>query len=157
MVPFRRLLAVAAFAISLVLLATGCSQEKVLQQFQVEGSSMEPALHDGQTVDIVDYGNKNPRRGDIVLFRFPADTEREFVKRIIGQPGETIEVSQETVLVNGKALKEEYVEYPATYSYGSQQVPDGQYFVLGDNRNNSYDSQRWGFLPRENIIGRVRK
>jgi signal peptidase I len=150
-------LGAAILALVLASLVIGCSQAKVLKQFQVEGSSMEPALHDGDTVDILDYEGKNPRRGDIVLFRFPAQPDREFVKRIVAEPGETVEVSGGSVLIDGEVLKEKYVVEPANYAYGPRQVPAGQYFVLGDNRNNSYDSQTWGFLPRESIIGRVRK
>jgi signal peptidase I len=107
-------------------------------------------------------------RGDIVVFKYPEDPERDFIKRVIGLPGETLEVRDKRVLVDGKPIEEPYVHYlqPASGSseitsfdvrdrYGPVTVPAGHYFVMGDNRDNSQDSRYWGFLPRSYIKGKA--
>jgi len=162
----------------------------VIQNFQVEGKSMEPTLETGWyllvnkalywevdlgTVDkflpFVDPGDdptryifRGPRRGDVIVFRAPDSTpgapERDFIKRVIGLPGDTVLIKDCTVFVNGEPLKETYIAAEPTYTYppdGARPatVPKGQYFVLGDNRNNSSDSHSWGMLPKENIIGQA--
>jgi signal peptidase I len=152
-----------------------------LQNFRVEGSSMDPVLHDGQYLIVnkaiytrinlktisrflpfidpgdnpVHYLFRRPRRGDVVVFRFPGNPERDFIKRIIGEPGDTVEIKDGTVYIDGSPLDEPYITSKPTYVYGPTVVPANQYFVLGDNRNNSYDSHVWGFLPEENIIGQA--
>jgi signal peptidase I len=111
---------------------------------------------------------REPRRGDIVVFKYPDEPERDFIKRVIGLPGETLELRNKKVYVNGQPLAESYVHFlePASNSqevtsfdvrerYGPVRVPDGQYFVMGDNRDNSQDSRYWGFLPRSYIKGRA--
>jgi signal peptidase I len=113
---------------------------------------------------------KQPKRGDLIVFRFPEDRSRVFIKRCIGLPGETVEVRDRAVLVDGKALAEPYVQFleprlPSTGrdlgrpdlrgSWGPQTVPAGGYFVLGDNRDNSRDSRFWGFVPEEDLLGRA--
>jgi signal peptidase I len=110
------------------------------------------------------------RRGDIVVFKYPEDPERDFIKRVIGLPGETIELREHRIHVNGAAIDEPYAHYlprPAgpgggeTTSddvrdrYGPVVVPAGGVFVMGDNRDNSQDSRYWGFLPKENIKGKA--
>jgi signal peptidase I len=165
---------VLALLIFLVVRAT-------LQNFRVEGSSMDPILHDGQYLIVnkaiythinlktisrflpfIDPGDnpvrylfRRPRRGDVVVFRFPGNPERDFIKRIVGEPGDTVEIKNGTVYINGGPLDEPYITNKPTYTYGPEKVPPNQYFVLGDNRNNSYDSHVWGFLPEENIIGQA--
>jgi len=150
------------------------------QNFRVEGSSMEPGLHDGQYllvnkaiymkvnleklskyIPFIDPGDKPqrflfraPRRGDVIVFRFPRDPSRDFIKRVIGVPGDSVEVVDGLVYVNALPLSEPYVN-PAKYDFARKVVPPGQYFVLGDNRNNSFDSHVWEFLPEENIIGQA--
>jgi signal peptidase I len=107
-------------------------------------------------------------RGDVVVFKYPEDPERDFIKRVIGLPGETLEVRQKKVYINGKALDEPYVHFlqPAGANgefaafdvreqYGPVTVPEGHYFVMGDNRDNSQDSRYWGFLPREYVKGKA--
>jgi signal peptidase I len=107
-------------------------------------------------------------RGDIIVFKYPEDPERDFIKRTIGLPGETIELRNKKVFVDGKMLDEPYVQYLWTPSdeegtfdfdvrmtYGPVTVPAGQYFMMGDNRDNSQDSRYWGFLPREYIKGKA--
>ena len=108
------------------------------------------------------------RRGDIVVFKYPDEPERDFIKRVIGLPGETLELRNKKVYVNGQPLDEPYVHFlePASTAqevtsfdvrerYGPVPVPDGQYFVMGDNRDNSQDSRYWGFLPRHYIKGKA--
>ena len=92
----------AAFtaAVAALPVTAACGHEKVLQQYQMEGASMEPALHDGDVLKVIDYGSGNPRRGDIVLYRFPPNPDREFVDRIVGLPGERVEVRDGQVLIN---------------------------------------------------------
>jgi len=152
-----------------------------LQNFRVEGSSMDPVLHNGQYlivnkaiytrinlktisrfIPFIDPGDnpvrylfRRPQRGDVVVFRFPGNPERDFIKRIVGEPGDTVEIKNGTVYIDGNPLDEPYITNKPTYTYGPTEVPPKQYFVLGDNRNNSYDSHVWGFLPEENIIGQA--
>src|SRR6059036_781710 len=111
------------------------------------------------------------RRGDVVVFKYPVEPDRDFIKRVIGLPGETVEVKDKKVYINGKPLEERYVHFlaPPTGSselhevtsfdvrerYGPVTVPPNQYFVMGDNRDNSQDSRYWGFLPRENVKGKA--
>jgi signal peptidase I len=125
-------------------------------RIRVEGGSMEPSLHDGEFVVInrLAYRWNDPDRGEIIVFRFPLDPERRFIKRIIGLPGDTVTVSEGQVLVNSLPLEEPYVSAPPRYD-GTWTVEDGHVFVLGDNRNNSSDSQNWGSLHKEEIIGKA--
>ena len=108
------------------------------------------------------------RRGDIVVFKYPDEPERDFIKRVIGLPGETLELRAKKMYINGQPLEEGYVHFlePASESqevtssdvrerFGPVVVPEGKYFVMGDNRDNSQDSRYWGFLPREYIKGRA--
>lgn len=109
------------------------------------------------------------RRGDIVVFKYPEEPDRDFIKRVIGLPGETIELKSKKVYVNGQPLDEPYVHFLTPPSndlqevtsadvrerYGPVTVPDGKYFVMGDNRDNSQDSRYWGFLRRDYIKGRA--
>jgi signal peptidase I len=128
-----------------------------VQNFRVEGFSMEPTLHTGQylLVDKVSYMVGEPQRGDIVVLRFPQDPRRDFIKRIIALPGEEVEVRSGVVYIDGKPLEEPYIRDKPLYFYGRQRVPPNQYFVLGDNRNNSHDSHVWDWLPEEYIIGKA--
>jgi signal peptidase I len=111
---------------------------------------------------------REPRRGDVVVFKYPDEPERDFIKRVIGLPGDTLELRNKKVYINGQPLDEPYVHFlePASTSqevtsfdvrerYGPVRVPDRQYFVMGDNRDNSQDSRYWGFLPRSYIKGRA--
>jgi signal peptidase I len=153
-----------------------------LQNYRVEGSSMNPVLHNGQYlivnkaiytrinlktisrfIPFIDAGDspvrylfRAPRRGDVVVFRLPGNPDQAaLIKRIIGEPGDTVEVRDGTVYINGGSLDEPYITSKPTYVYDPTEVPPHQYFVLGDNRNSSYDSHAWGFLPEENIIGQA--
>jgi signal peptidase I len=108
------------------------------------------------------------RRGDIVVFKYPEDPERDFIKRVIGLPGETIELKTKKVYIDGKPLDEPYVQFlippdeeggngdfDVRVQYGPVTVPEGHYFMMGDNRDNSQDSRYWGFLPRDYVKGRA--
>ena len=152
------------------------------QNFKVEGSSMEPGLHDGQylLVNKAIYFQINlntvgkflpfihagdnpehylfhgPHRGDVIVFRYPADPSRDFIKRVIGTPGDSVEIVHGVLTVNGHPVEEDYLP-KGVFDMTTEKkvVPAGQYFVLGDNRNNSSDSRAWGFVPADNIIGQA--
>jgi signal peptidase I len=154
----------------------------VAQNFRVEGPSMEPGLHNGQYLLVnkavyfkLNVGNlakyipfidaeegeekflfHGPQRGDVIVFRYPRDPDRDFIKRVIGIPGDHIRVENGLVYVNGVQLDEDYISDPSGRDLeGEQIVPPESYFVLGDNRPNSSDSRSWGFVPEENIIGKA--
>jgi signal peptidase I len=152
----------------------------VAQNFRVEGPSMEPGLHDGQylLVNKAVYFNladvakfvpflhvndgdtkflfHGPQRGDVIVFRYPRDPDRDFIKRVIGLPGDRVRVVDGVVYVNDVALEEDYISAPAGRDLEEEEiVPPGNYFVLGDNRPNSSDSRSWGFVPQDNIIGKA--
>jgi signal peptidase I len=107
------------------------------------------------------------RRGDIIVFKYPEDLERDFIKRVIGLPGETLELRKKRVYINDTMLDEPYVhflsppdddegdEFDVRVRYGPVTVPEGHYFMMGDNRDNSQDSRYWGFLPKEYVKGRA--
>jgi signal peptidase I len=111
---------------------------------------------------------RDPHRGDVVVFKYPDEPDRDFIKRVIGLPGETLELRNKKVYINGQPIDEPYVHflegareaqeitsYDVRERYGPVKVPEGQYFVMGDNRDNSQDSRYWGFLPRSYIKGRA--
>jgi len=125
-------------------------------RFQVRGSSMEPTLHDGQYLVIskLTYWLQAPERGDVMVFHPPNGLTDDYIKRIIGLPGEQIKIQDGEVLVDGVSLDEPYIAKRGAYS-GSWKLGTNEYFVLGDNRGNSSDSHMWGTLPRENIIGKA--
>lgn len=127
-------------------------------RYQVHGQSMEPNLHDGQYLlaSKATYWLHPPERGDIVVLRPPESQGGDvpYVKRIIGLPGDRIEIYDQRVWVNGIALDEPYIQAQPAYQ-GSWQVEEGEYFVLGDNRNQSSDSHAWGLLPQEHIVGKA--
>jgi signal peptidase I len=128
----------------------------VSARVRVDGFSMRPTLQDGEyiLVNKLAYKTGEPHRGDIVVFIFPVNPQEDLIKRVIGLPGETVSVHNGVVSVNGVALKEPYIASPPAYD-GDWVVPQGQLFVLGDNRNDSRDSHQWGLLPVENVIGRA--
>jgi len=123
---------------------------------RVDGFSMLPTLQDGEFVLVnrLAYRFGTHERGDIVVFHFPLDPNQDLIKRVIGLPGDEINIQGGQVRVNGEALQEPYIAAPPQYS-GNWVVPEGQLFVLGDNRNDSSDSHSWGMLPFENIVGKA--
>jgi signal peptidase I len=160
----RRLVREVATTALLVIVVFAASR-MVVQNVQVHGTSMLPTLQNGEyvLVDTLSYHLHAPARGDIIIFHPPVDPRADYVKRVIGLPGEAIQVTRGTVYVNGKALAEPYVRLPHTYSWGPGRVPRGDIFALGDNRDISYDSHLWRndqgqpapFLPTRQIIGRA--
>ena len=129
----------------------------LIQNFRIEGVSMEPNLHDGQYLIInkLVYYLHPPERGDVVVFHYPKNPRRDFIKRIIGLPGEKVEVRGERILINGEELEEPYTLHTGKYAWGPQRLGEDEYFVLGDNRNSSSDSHNWGSLSRDAIIGKA--
>ena len=125
-------------------------------RIRVDGYSMEPTLHSGEYVIVnkVSYRLGEPAIGDIIVFHFPRKPDQEYIKRVIGLPGDQVRITEGQVYVNDALLQESYINADPAYS-GSWTVPDGQYFVLGDNRNNSSDSHNWGFVPYDYVIGRA--
>lgn len=140
----------------------------------VPSPSMHPSIMtwDRFLVEKVSYRFRAPRRGEIVVFRPPdralrmmeetnfpggAGKAQDFIKRIIGLPNETVWIREGTVYIDGKPLVEPYIspDRQPFYEYGPVEIPEGHYLMLGDNRNNSWDSHNWGFVPKENIIGRA--
>jgi signal peptidase I len=125
-------------------------------RIRVEGISMEPSLHEGQFVVVnrLAYRWSQPERGDIIVFHFPLNPERRFIKRVIGLPGEEVTVRAGQVYIDGELIDEPYLTATPRYSGDWTLGPD-EIFVLGDNRNNSSDSQNWGALPMGEIIGKA--
>jgi signal peptidase I len=136
----------------------------------IPSESMLPTLkiNDRLIIDKISYRFANPIRGDVVVFNPTAELERQkfkdaFIKRVIGLPGDRVEVKSGMVYVNGKVLSEKYINGAPQYNWSSKEltpdgsgiVPQGSYLVLGDNRNNSYDSHYWGFVPKDKIVGKA--
>jgi signal peptidase I len=138
----------------------------IYQPVKVEGTSMTPALQDQERIFIEKFtyrfGLGDIARGDTVVFRYPLDPAKSYIKRVVGIPGDRVRIDQGQVYVNGRALVEDYVAGRDRASWPSppdslrdRKVPAGKYFVLGDNRMFSSDSRSWGFVPRENIYGKA--
>src|SRR5260370_12954290 len=137
----------------------------VVQPVKVEGTSMLPRLHDGERIfvnKLVYYDDYRwaPKvdRGDIVVFWFPDDPSKSYIKRVIGLPGETVEIHEGVVRVNGRDLEESYLDPHLNLSHRSQApiyVRPNYYFVMGDNRDNSSDSRIWGLVPKKYIYGKA--
>ena len=126
----------------------------VSARIRIDGSSMEPNLHHGEFVIVskVNYRIGEPERGDVVVFDFPRNITQEYIKRVIGLPGEEIKIKEGRVYVNDIALTEPYLKMEPRYE-GEWLVQENELFVLGDNRNNSSDSHNWGMVPMENVVG----
>ncbi len=130
----------------------------VFQNFVVEGSSMVPTLMQGDRLIVsrLSYIFGQPERGDIIVFQYPFGPERDFVKRIIGLPGETVAIQNGQVFINGKPLPPEtYVQNHSRDNYGPITLAEDEYFVMGDNRTGSSDSRSWGPMQAHFIIGKA--
>ena len=128
----------------------------VSARVRVDGASMLPTLTNGELVIVnkLAYRLGEPSRGDIIVFHFPVDPSQEFIKRVIGLPGDQVNIHKGAILINGQRLEEPYL--PVTTNYdGDWTVGDDQLFVLGDNRNNSLDSHNWGTVPMDYVIGKA--
>lgn len=135
----------------------------IFQPFIVSGNSMEPNFQSGNylIIDEISYRFSQPQRGEVIIFKYPQDPSKRFIKRIIGLPGETVEIQNNQIIISKNG--EEFVldesgylpEYLKNLDNEQISLSKNQYFVLGDNRPHSYDSEEWGFLPEENIIGRA--
>lgn len=151
-----------------------------VRNFRVDGESMSPSLLDGQYILVnkavytnvpekgiarilpffkVEAGRSYlfhaPQRGEIIVFKPPLSQNRDFIKRIIGVPGDKVQIKQGKVIVNGVELQEPYIMENPNYEFGLTEVPPAHYFVLGDNRNRSSDSHLWGVVPYNNIVGKA--
>ena len=133
--------------------------QSTIQSFIVNGPSMENSFSNGDRLLVLKYRVayllQEPERGDITIFHPPINLKEDYIKRIIGMPGDTIEIKKGSVYVNGFKLDEPYVKESSRYSLKLTEVPENQYFVLGDNRNNSSDSHNGWTVPSENIIGKA--
>ncbi len=171
--PLRDVLETIILALLVFLLA-----REAIQNFQVEGTSMMPTLEDSDFVlvdkfsyweidvgpfDFLIPGRSNgdylfggPSRGDVIVFHSPNDPSRDFVKRVIGLPGDIVEVRDGRVIVNGVALEEtEYTTAPPNARQEPEPIPQDHYFVIGDNRNNSQDSLIFGPIHKSSLVGKV--
>lgn len=127
-------------------------------RFIVEGSSMEPNFHTGQMLIVsrLSYKLSTPQRGDVIVFQYPDNPVDDYIKRVIGIPGDTVEIQDGHVIVNGQVIAEPYLSTDVTETQrGKWVVPSDSYFVMGDNRPHSSDSRSWGMLSREFIIGKA--
>jgi signal peptidase I len=127
----------------------------LIGRYKIDGSSMNPTLQDGQYLIInnFSYYVDDPQSGDVIVFHHPT-SDMNLIKRVIGLPGDQVEIEDGMVTVNGVALDEPYIREAPRYEYNGV-VPEDEYFVLGDNRNNSSDSHSWSFLPEDNIVGKA--
>lgn len=127
----------------------------VAQPFVVDGASMDPTFETGDylIVDELTYRFKMPERGSVLIFKYPKDPKKSFIKRVIGLPGERVSIEHGTVSINDILLDEPYIKLPKDDS-GSYTLGPVEYFVMGDNRRGSADSRMWGPVPEKNIIGR---
>lgn len=171
---FREYAEAAAIAVLLALFI----RTFVVQAFKIPSGSMEPTLLVGDhiLVNKFIYGIKipfvrstlvpigEPDRGDVIVFIYPVDKSKDFIKRVIGLPGDTIRIEGKRIIINGKVYEDKHGFYTPsgggadperTQGYGPITVPPDSYFVLGDNRDQSYDSRFWGFVPEESIKGKA--
>lgn len=155
---FKDVLQVVIFA----LILTFVLRSYVVEARGIPTGSMIPTLQIGDKllVDKIYYKFTELHQGDIVVFAPPPEAQvgnnkTDFIKRVIGLPGDKVQVTDGTVFVNDKPLTEPYINQKPNYNYGPVTVPEGSLFVMGDNRNNSFDSHAWGFLPMQNVKGRA--
>jgi len=128
----------------------------ITARIRVDGYSMEPTLHHGQNILVnrLAYKLGKPVIGDVIVFRFPRNPNQEYIKRVIGLPGDRIEIRDGVVLINEKVLDEPYIADTPNYHVNTI-VPERSLFVLGDNRNHSSDSHSWGHVPINDVIGKA--
>jgi len=151
----------------------------VVQAFKIPSGSMEPTLLVGDHILVnkflygikIPFINKTlipisePKQNDVIVFIYPVDRSKDFIKRVIGLPGDEIRIVGKTIYINGKPYQDKHGHYsemgpgygsqPESYPYGHVTVPDGHLYVMGDNRNHSYDSRYWGFVPLKDVKGKA--
>jgi signal peptidase I len=128
-----------------------------VENYRIEGYSMEPNFHDGQflLVNKIVYLLHHPERGDVVIFRYPNNPKKNYIKRMIGLPGEKVQITAGRLYINDALIDEPYPFNHADYDWGPVTVGPDEYFVLGDNRPESSDSHSWGMLPAKDMIGKA--
>lgn len=137
----------------------------IFQPFIVKGASMEPSFHGGDylIIDEISYRFTEPKRGEVLVFKYPLDKSQRFIKRIVGLPGEKVDIEQGKVVItqaDGSRIQliENYIDTPLSelaLENNSLTLGPGEYYVMGDNRTHSFDSRNWGVLKEEDIVGRV--
>jgi signal peptidase I len=148
----------------------------VVQNFRIDGISMEPNFHNGQFLIVNRFAYcpglhldinplnvhlektwciRQPKRGDVIVFEYPKDLSRDFIKRVIGLPGDTVEVRGGKIYIDGQLMPEPFGPNPGSSTDGPITIGPNEVFVMGDNRNNSSDSRTWGSLPLKNVIGKA--
>ena len=144
----------------------------IIQAFKIPSGSMLETLQIGDRLFVTKFAYdikapftdwsflslQDPQHGDVIVFRYPEDPSKDFIKRVAAVPGDLVEVRDQTVYLNGEAVDEHYLTLhpgPTRTHFGPQTVPEDHYFVLGDNRFNSHDSRFWGFVPRSQIKGKA--
>lgn len=132
-------------------------QTYFIQGFVIEGACMEPQLRSTEKIMVnkLLYHFRSPRVGEVVVFSFPLDPRKDFIKRVVGAPGDLLEIKEGYLFRNGKRILEPFVKEYVFGTYGPLRVPDGKVCVMGDNRNNSHDSRAWGFLDITQVKGRA--
>jgi signal peptidase I len=175
--PLRTLVREYASALAWALVLAFVIRTFVVQTFEIPSGSMENTLEIGDRIiaNKFLYGLRlpwsgqrllpirAPKRGDVVIFKFPLDRSQDFVKRLIGLPGDTILVRDKQVFVNGRLYANPHERHTDSHilsaaagprdNFGPVRVPQGSYFMMGDNRDESYDSRFWGFVPAEDLLG----
>lgn len=156
-------LVIRAFVIEVFLIPSGSMEPTLYPHFGskflfvIGREGREDWLSDRVIVNKFIYRFREPRRFEVIVFKFPytppGEEQKNYIKRIIGLPGETILVKNGSIFINGKLLAENHPMMPDNANYGPMEIPSGNYFVMGDNRPNSADSRYWGFLPKEKIAG----
>lgn len=136
-----------------------------IKTFKIPSKSMQPSIEVGDYLvcNLLYYRSHNPQRGDIIIFKYPRDENVDYIKRIVGLPGDTVELRQNTLFINDREIDEPYAVYgdngsgpgPRFRSYGPYFISEDEYFVMGDNRDNSLDSRNFGTVERENIHGKA--
>ena len=143
----------------LIALAMFIGLRYTIEGYTVRYTSMTPSINDGDWIIVskASYFFSDPERGDVIVFQPPEKVHSDyaFIKRVIGLPGETIEIKDGKTIVNGIPLEEEYLRENPTYTMEKKYIPMREYFLFGDNRNNSNDSHSWGTVPRDNMIGKA--
>ena len=149
---FRQIMVVVLVAVGVFFLL-----QTTIQSFVVVGSSMTPSYEDGQRllVNKVFYRFGEPEMGDVIVFHPPTSRRVDYIKRIIAGPGDMVEIRGGVVYVNDVAISESYISAYPSYTMSQKRIPENEYFVLGDNRNNSNDSHNGWTVEREGIIGKV--